>query len=107
MGNKNGFSMLFDLSFSEFITTKVIKVLFVVMIVFSVLGTLGIVVSAFTATVATGVIALIFSPVIFLLYVLFARIWCEMIMVLFRIAENTSGLRGREDAGASAPESNA
>lgn len=107
MGNKGGFSLLFDLSFSEFITTKVIKVLFVVFIVLSVLGTLGIVVSAFTASVMTGIIALIFSPVVFLLYVLFARIWCELIMVIFRIAENTSGLRGREDAGASVPEENA
>ncbi len=94
MGEKSGFSMLFDLSFSEFITTRVIKVLFVIMIVLSALGTIAIVVSAFMGALWTGVIALLFSPVIFLLYVLFARIWCEMIIVLFRIAENTSRLGG-------------
>ncbi|MCC5843569.1 MAG: DUF4282 domain-containing protein [Verrucomicrobia bacterium] len=39
-----------------------------------------------------GIMFLILSPLLFLLYVLGARIWCEMIIVLFRIAENTSRL---------------
>lgn len=98
MSQKNPVGMLFDLSFSEFVTTRVIKLLFLLGVVFAGLGTLVIIVSGFSAGIGRGLISLIISPLVFLLYVLGARIWCEMIIVIFRIAENTSRMVGQQRA---------
>jgi hypothetical protein len=92
MSQKNPIGMLFDLSFTEFITTRVIKVLFIIGVIFALIGTIALIIGGFSASTLTGIVSLIFSPVIFLLYVLGVRIWCEMIIVIFRIAENTSRL---------------
>ncbi|HDP34819.1 MAG TPA: DUF4282 domain-containing protein, partial [Candidatus Hydrogenedentes bacterium] len=52
----------------------------------------------FAVGAGVGLLFLILSPVVFLLFVLGARIWCEMLMVIFRVAENTSRLveQGRQ-----------
>ncbi len=92
MSQKSSIGMLFDLSFTEFVTTRVIKVLFIIGVVFASIGTIALIVGGFSAGTGKGIVFLILSPVVFLLYVLGARIWCEMIIVLFRIAENTSRL---------------
>jgi hypothetical protein len=85
-------SLLFDLSFSEFLTTRLIKLLFVIGVIFSAIMSIVLIVAGFTSGTFEGVIALILSPAVFFIYVLFTRIWCEMIIVVFRIAENTSRL---------------
>ena len=93
MSEKTGFlGSLFDFSFSEFVTTRVIKTLFVVAIVMVGLGTIGLIISGFSKSATMGVFMLLLSPLFFLLYVLFARIWLELIIVMFRIAENTGRL---------------
>jgi len=48
-----------------------------------------VVITGFSSGVGGGLVALILSPVVFVLYVLLARIWLEVVIVLFRIAENT------------------
>ncbi len=98
MSDKSPISMLFDLSFSEFVTTRVIKVLFLLGVVFAALGTLAVIVGGFSAGFGRGLLVLILSPLLFLLYVLMARIWCEMVIVIFRIAENTSRMVGQQRA---------
>jgi hypothetical protein len=98
MSDKGSIGMLFDLSFSEFITTRVIKFLFVLGVVFAAIGTIALIVGGFSAGAGKGFLSLILSPLVFLLYVLAARIWCEMVMVLFRIAENTSRLVDQSNA---------
>jgi len=92
MENKGFFAGLFDLSFTEFVTTRIIKVLFVLAIVISGVFAIGILISGMSRGVGPGLLALIAAPVAFLLYVLGARIWLEVIIVLFRIAENTGKL---------------
>lgn len=82
--------MLFDLSFSEFVTTKVIKVLFVIGVVLAGLYALGFILAGFGSSAGLGIVMLVLSPIVFLLGVLWSRIMCELIMVIFRIAENTS-----------------
>ena len=89
MNEKGLFAALFDLSFTEFVTTRVIKFLFLVGILFAALGTLALIVAGFTAGFFKGLFALIVSPLVFLLYSILARMWCELIIVVFRIAENT------------------
>jgi hypothetical protein len=90
MENKSFFGGLFDLSFKEFVTIRVIKVLYVLAIILAAIAAIGFIVSGFAAGGAEGVIMLVLSPLIFFLYVLAARVWLEIIVVIFRIADNTS-----------------
>ena len=92
MSQKSSIGMLFDLSFTEFVTTRFIKVLFVIGIIFAAIGAIVLIVSGFGAGAVTGILFLILSPIVFLIYVFIVRIWCEIIIVVFRIAENTSRL---------------
>ena len=94
MNEKKGFfGSLFDLSFSEFVTTKIIKFLFVLAIIGSAIGALIVVIIGFASgSVTAGILLLLLSPVVFIVYVLLSRIWLELIIVIFRIAENTTQL---------------
>ena len=98
MNAKTGVHLLFDLSFSEFVTTRIIKVLFLIGIGFAAVGAIALIVAGFAAGVGWGLLSLLLSPLVFLLYVLFARISCELIIVVFRVAEDIRRLvdQGRE-----------
>ena len=86
---KGFFSRLFDFSFTEFITTELIKLLYGLAMVFAGLGALVFIGMGFTAHPIVGVLFLIVSPLVFVIYVIFARVYLELIIVAFRIAENT------------------
>ncbi len=88
---KNFLACVFDFSFSEFIVPKIIKIIFAIAIVLAAFGALMILIGGLAAgTVASGLGGIIIAPIAFILYVLAARIWLELILVVFRIAENTS-----------------
>lgn len=87
---KGFFSRLFDLSFETFITTSIIKVLYIIFIVVAGLGALGYIGLGFSINAGAGVIFLILSPIFFLLYVIMARVWLEIVIVLFRINDQTA-----------------
>ncbi len=87
---KGSLALIFDLSFGEFVTTRVIKVLFIIGVVFAAIGSLAFLVSGFKGGFLQGLLFLILTPVVFLLWTLGVRIWCELVIVAFRIAENTS-----------------
>jgi hypothetical protein len=78
---------LFDLSFTSFVTPKVVRFLFIVILVCVALGVLGMLVSAFGLGAGMGILMLLLSPVVFLLGALLARIYMEIIIVFFRIYE--------------------
>jgi Domain of unknown function (DUF4282) len=81
-------SSLFDLSFSNFITTKLIKVLFVICIVLAAFGALAIILAGFARGALEGIIALlILAPLLFLFYVIAARVQMEVLIVIFRSSE--------------------
>lgn len=82
-------SSLFDLSFSNFITPKLIKVLFVISIVLAAFGSLFVVVSGFQVGGVFGGIGalLIVSPILFFFYVMYARVMMEVLIVIFRCSE--------------------
>ena len=90
MEEKGFLASLFDLSFSSFITLKIIKIVFVLMLIASGLYTLFILGAAFAAETALGVIVLILSPVIFLFFAIMARVYLEVLIVVFKIADNTA-----------------
>jgi hypothetical protein len=103
MAEKGFLGSLFDLSFAEFITTRVIKVLFVLAIIFAAIEALLMIVWGFGAGVLGGIALLIISPILFLFFVILARVWLELIIVIFRIAENTGRLAEQSPGAAAAP----
>ena len=96
MQRQGFFGSLFDIDFKSFVTTKIVKVLFVIAIVLSALYTLLLVAAAADQDSGAGVLFLILSPAIFLLFVLYARVLLEFVIVVFRIYENTSVMAARD-----------
>jgi hypothetical protein len=107
---KGFFGALFDLSFTEFVTTRVVKVLYVLTLVLLVVGYVAIAVTIFSggeraATIgadgeltttdgdgntALGVLWLVvLGPLLLFLYTLLYRVFYELLIVVFRIYENT------------------
>jgi len=86
---KGFFASLFDFSFKEFISLKLLKILYILGILFNGLIVLFLILAGFKSSKATGVIFLILSPFIFLILTILARVWIEALAVAFRIAENT------------------
>ncbi|MGQ9498599.1 MAG: DUF4282 domain-containing protein [Desulfotomaculales bacterium] len=122
MQERSFWSQLFDFSFSSFVTLKVIKVLYGLWIVIGViaamstltggLGMMGIMHFGYGWSTGAFLLSLIWAVIFFFLWVIGGRIWMETIIVLFRIAENTSALveagrGGARGADGSPGESNA
>jgi len=84
---------LFDLSFTEFVTTRIVKILYILSIIGSGMMGIALIIGGFAAeSGAAGILSLILGPVVALLYILTARVWLELVIVIFRIAENTGRL---------------
>ena len=90
MQNKSFFSVLFDLSFTEFITTRIVKFLFIVSIILSAIGALALISAGLEVGFVAGVASLLGASVLFVFYVLLSRIYLEILVAVFRIAENTA-----------------
>jgi len=86
------FSRLFNMSFTEFITIRIISILYGLAILASGVFAIVFLISGFSVGVGRGLLYLILSPVVFLLSVIGARIWCEMVVAMVRTAENTGQL---------------
>ena len=80
---------LFDLSFRELITIKLVKILYVIGIVIAGIVALSLIVMAFTKGFGLGLLYVIASPFAFAVLVIIFRIKMELLMTLFRIEENT------------------
>ncbi|MEA2155188.1 MAG: hypothetical protein QOE11_1328 [Solirubrobacteraceae bacterium] len=92
---------LFDLSFEHLVTPKVIKFIYVVSIVLAGLAALFYTAVAFQINAGLGVLVLIvLAPLAFLFMVIYTRIFLEVVMALFKVAENTTVLAA---ASAGAP----
>jgi hypothetical protein len=87
---KGFFSSLFDVSFTSFITTKIIKVVYVITLVLIGLAALVFIVAAFAESISAGLFVLVIvAPLVSLLYVIYARVLLELVMAIFRIMEHT------------------
>lgn len=121
-GRRGFFGSLFDLTFTSFVTGRVVSFLYVVSLVLAVLNVLfttgylsvllGAYLSGSTDSPAVGVIVgallfLIAAPILLLLSVVYVRVLLEIVVVLFRISENTAEtvrlLARREEAVAPRP----
>lgn len=95
MQERGFLELLFDFSFSEFIVSRVIKVVYALGMGAALIQTLGFIAAFFKAGAFKGIVALVLSPFVFLLLLLLLRIACEMTIAIFRIAENTQILAER------------
>ena len=99
------FKALFDFSFSEFVTTKIIKILYVITIIIAALVWLGFMVAMFSSrSSGWGVLGgLIIAPIGFVVQVIFIRVGYEILIVVFGIAENTRDMAWALTGGRKAP----
>lgn len=85
-------SGLFDFSFTTFITTKVIKVLYGIWLVGLVLFILGgfgsAIMGMVNGAILQGLLMVLITPFAAAIYLVVGRIYFELIIVAFRIAEN-------------------
>ena len=89
----NGFwSRFFDLSFEHFITPSIVKVLFVIAMVLIGLGMLAWVIVGFVSFGVYGILVLIGTLILGFVSVLLARVFLEMVVVFFRIRDDTEEL---------------
>jgi len=86
------FSTLFDFSFSEFVTTKIIKVIYGIGVLFAGIVAIAFIVKGFDASAFLGILALIVSPVVFIIYIILIRVWLEVVIVLFKISEDVQNM---------------
>lgn len=101
---KGFFGALFEISFQNFVTTRIVSIIYVIAIVVAGLSALGnfifgisLLVSSTSAFVGAGVavlgiVVILLTPVVFIVEVIVARVLLETVIVLFRIAENTGGM---------------
>jgi hypothetical protein len=90
------FSSLFDYSFSSFITSRIIKVLYVLTTIVVALWTLVIILVAFKASSALGIVALVIGgPIFFVITMIYVRVGLELLIVIFRIHENVHEINQR------------
>ncbi len=91
MDPKGFFASLFDFSFTEFVTMKIIKFIFI-------LGLIGAAIVSLASLVGAAGFggfkwySLLLAPLMFIGIVFLLRIWLELVMVTFRIADNTKRL---------------
>ena len=93
---KGFFESLFDFSFTSFVTTRIIKVLYVLILIMTGLGALIFTISAFNANALFGLLTLIIGDPLFIIIVMaFWRLVLESFVVVFRIAEDVHAMRER------------
>jgi hypothetical protein len=89
---KGLFAGLFDFSFETFVALKVIKVLYGLFLVVLVLGILaglgGAVVAMIQGEFLAGLGMLVLLPIATLIYLVLGRVYFELIIVAFKIAED-------------------
>jgi Domain of unknown function (DUF4282)/zinc-ribbon domain len=86
--DKGFFSSLLDLSFTSFVTTKIVKVLYVLSLILIAITALVFVVAGFQESAGLGLFMLVIgAPLGALLYTIYTRVILEFIIQVFRIGE--------------------
>ena len=99
-GERGFLASLFDFSFTSFITTKIIKVLYVLVMIMIVLSALVFTFGAFRASATFGLLTLVIGDPLFIIIVLALwRLYFEFYIVFFRIAEDIRAMRERGGIG--------
>lgn len=96
---------LFDFSFTEFVTSRVVQVLYVLSVIAVGLVSIVLIFALFGQGAGAGLLGLILVPLGALLVLAYVRVALEFVVVLFRIYDNTCRIaeHGPLAAPASAP----
>lgn len=82
---------LFDFSFTTFITSKLIKILYGLCIIGAALLALFLIIGGFARGTGSGLLMLIIgAPLAFFLCVIYCRVFLEVLIVIFRISESAA-----------------
>jgi hypothetical protein len=92
MQERGFFSSLFDFSFSEFITTKIIRALYILGIIADGLTAFGLFLMFARGGGMKLIAGLVVAPIVFIVLVISLRVWLELVIVAFNIADNTRQL---------------
>jgi hypothetical protein len=96
--SKGFLASLFDVGFNSFVTPKIVKAVYVLVMILTGLWELALAVAAFKLNIVLGIIVLfILGPVFFVVYLALWRMVLELVMVIFRIAEDVRSIRTRGD----------
>ena len=84
----NFLARLFDLSFSTFVTPMIIRALYLIgLIAAFAVGVIAVVVALFDEGIWAFIWAAIFAPVWFIVVAVILRVWLEIAIAIFRIAQ--------------------
>lgn len=84
---------IFDMSFTAFVTPKIIKILYVLSMIAIGLGYLAFVLAAFSQSVGYGIVVLVIvGPLVSLFWLAWIRVLMEIAIVFFRIHESTADI---------------
>jgi uncharacterized protein DUF4282 len=109
------FSSLYDLSFREFVTPHMVRIIYIIALVAAGLWCLGMLLGGFSTLaiasqmqnspfggsnsgglVLLGLAQLVGAPILFVVFSIVARMQLEIVMAIFRIAENTTAMLRNE-----------
>src|SRR4051812_2820886 len=79
---------LFDMSFTTFITPMLVRTIFILgLLIAAIIGVGAVLVAFFESGLWAGIWALIWAPVWMLVVIVIMRVWLEIAVVFFRIAQ--------------------
>ena len=81
---------LFDFSFTEFLTLKVVRLVYAVAVLGGGLAAAGIGLVGFGRSVLTGLWTLLLATFLYLLGLVITRMWLEAAVVFFRLADSAA-----------------
>jgi hypothetical protein len=88
---KSFIATLFDFGITSYLTVRFLKVIYAIIVVLVLLTGLFILIGALSTGITVNIIAaIIFAPLVTLVYLVLARIAVEVITMFFRIGDNTS-----------------
>jgi hypothetical protein len=82
------FKALFDFSFTNFITPKVVKFVYILATVLLVLGWLGFMLASFSQSSGAGLAVLILGPIFVVVYLALIRMTLEFYLAIVRMSED-------------------
>ena len=96
--NKNTFAgSLFDFTFDQFITTKMIKILYILAMLGSAIAGLSVLIAGVTEGTIVGILGgLIGGIITAIVSLIISRLGLELAIVIFRIADNISVIAKQE-----------
>jgi hypothetical protein len=82
------FPALFDFTFNTFVTPKIVRIVYVLAVVWAGLGYLFAVIGGFASSITTGLVTLVFGPIVAIIWLAVVRIGLEFGISVVRMSED-------------------